>query len=1487
MENQTLTGISNTEMQQRELDIVIKARQIAQNGESLRSRFNAMLNLYENQPTIRPTDTKSKLFQQYSTPCPLAFLASEYVKQEGENLLFGKNPYYFEPSAGNGMLTISLPEARTCVNELDEVRYKNLKKQGFCRVTKLDSSKHIDLYPGNFFDGVITNPPFKSLEKSEQVEYNNFTLATLDYKMTAVALSHLLPTGKAAVIVGGKLFDNYWKPIKGTDKQMLFGQWKVFLGWLYGQYDVVDVIYIGGDYIYRKQGTTYPVVLILIKGRHAFNKDKYKPRYIFDPGKDKIIETYEQLFARVSPYITDTQTTQPDVHPLFQNEIKIAMEKQNEYQDFQGFNQNTTDNIMDGSNYDNKHINNLAPDKIIPYSVIENISKEGMTLESIDKLTSQGFPVCKYHTQITVHGNCPKLKSEYVGKYKCLTINQNQSLGIRWIGIDDGKKKRLAEIAIKIRNVVESNNPNDYEIHPSNWWYYSKDSQNTTFYTYLGKCEKPSGWIYTPSQRQKEEAHKIVTDLYNKLKGKFFGHVFTIQGNLQSLYLCVNILGIYEKNIPYFIETVFGYNQAQLQKILSDFDRKKADAEKKQKAADEHEEKTKQDAQKQYDEYKEEWISRHPIPSEFVKPQPGEMPQQGDIICYYYLPSINTFWHSEPQAEYVFLKEKFDVNARFAFKTFYKSFGKMCYCNCDINGNKPSEHYKRDSREYGGGFQPNWYVKRASAKTKPTATSTTTAPTVSSADLQIVDYSDKAIVLTGDTKPLKDQIKALGGKFGSRFDTSKVPSGIGWLFPKTKLAQVEDFVKKYSKKSEPKIHQLFRNEIELAKIKNSKLGDTEISPKLVRVDNKDIYEANGEFNYKAYKGRVQQRVRNSYSLLYKQYFKFLKITSNYYILRPLKVVENNYYYNKNFSDIAVDAGTYLRYFVPVDTNQANHPLFKNEIEYAKLCTKRQPIDIRLFLANKPTGIYAVINNGKKKDELGVYIATQAEYPDITSSLVTDPNKNKELFKKVSDFYYRCYPNGIRDVFLYSYKDGTIKASKINRNIIAPYEVVEVGHCDENIWELPMKDPDKYIAFIDKGRELLYNSSFEGKKSTKRIGKDWLNGKEISSGILNDTFKFRSILYGSTKSKDFRELVENAYNAFSDLAYICGHSQERDFISHGGALGVRFGAKSISTTRTRTYAYYKPGDKTLNFTSKDGAGTLAHEWFHSFDYFLASYYGKNDLFPRALSEYNYYPIDCYLYAQKPEFRNLLESWFSTMRGLNLYKTSLENDKRKRKDYWATRREIMARCFEYYCLVKLETNGMKNDFLVEDRRSEKVYPQGEDGAKVIQFFDKFFSLLNIEKGYGYDANVHYLCGDNPEIPEIENTVPDNIIAQIPPTQKGRYNFLMTMLKPYANTEIYNKYFNANIIVNGNSLKEIRKWASLSIKSVISALNLDNVVANAVKVSEDNPHNNTQKRKFKFKKVYIMNCDIKGVGMAKLTIGEQKNGKKITYCITSLSI
>lgn len=52
-------------------------------------------------------------------------------------------------------------------------------------------------------------------------------------------------------------------------------------------------------------------------------------------------------------------------------------------------------------------------------------------------------------------------------------------------------------------------------------------------------------------------------------------------------------------------------------------------------------------------------------------------------------------------------------------------------------------------------------------------------------EINIVAYSDKAIVVTGDTKPIKDKLKELGGSFNPRLSC-----GAGWVFPKRKLAEI-------------------------------------------------------------------------------------------------------------------------------------------------------------------------------------------------------------------------------------------------------------------------------------------------------------------------------------------------------------------------------------------------------------------------------------------------------------------------------------------------------------------------------------------------------------------------------------------------------------------------------------------------------------------------------------------------------------------------
>lgn len=57
--------------------------------------------------------------------------------------------------------------------------------------------------------------------------------------------------------------------------------------------------------------------------------------------------------------------------------------------------------------------------------------------------------------------------------------------------------------------------------------------------------------------------------------------------------------------------------------------------------------------------------------------------------------------------------------------------------------------------------------------------------TASICDIKIIEYSPKSFAVIGETKPLKDTLKELGGSFNFR-----LTCGAGWIFPNTKKEAV-------------------------------------------------------------------------------------------------------------------------------------------------------------------------------------------------------------------------------------------------------------------------------------------------------------------------------------------------------------------------------------------------------------------------------------------------------------------------------------------------------------------------------------------------------------------------------------------------------------------------------------------------------------------------------------------------------------------------
>ncbi len=272
--------IDKTEIKEyTELAIVFKARSIAQSNLSLDERFFKIVELYHSQVNLSHRTSQSILLQQYSTAAPIAFLAGLFANAD-------QNISVFEPSAGNGLLTIASNPSNVIVNEIDNLRRSNLEDQGYKQVLKQDATLAFKGFDKKF-DAVLTNPPFGILSK--EVKYETFGIRTLDHLMALRALDTMKDNGKASIIIGGHTrFDK-----KGRIQE---GKNRIFFNYLYSRYNVADMINIDGSKLYSRQGTSFDVRLILIDGR------KPKPfgaAPIYNSEREKVVDSFEELFERV------------------------------------------------------------------------------------------------------------------------------------------------------------------------------------------------------------------------------------------------------------------------------------------------------------------------------------------------------------------------------------------------------------------------------------------------------------------------------------------------------------------------------------------------------------------------------------------------------------------------------------------------------------------------------------------------------------------------------------------------------------------------------------------------------------------------------------------------------------------------------------------------------------------------------------------------------------------------------------------------------------------------------------------------------------------------------------------------------------------------------------------------------------------------------------------------------------------------------------
>lgn len=421
----------------------------------------------------------------------------------------------------------------------------------------------------------------------------------------------------------------------------------------------------------------------------------------------------------------------------------------------------TTDTLFsNNSGFDTRKKINRS-DKQVSKELLDKI-EEGITIEELDKID---LPIFKYQTQITIHGQFGELTRERIHGYKMVFQNKNKSIGIKWNAIDIKKKRHIYKYLRKIGYSIRFTS-NEY--YASKIMHYTEENYETL----------------------KKEYDQIDDSLIIGGKDLQLG-VIPMVGKF--LILKVDISAIREENVEPFLES-FGLDA-----------KKKAELDEKQRKEEEQWEKEmkerekkreierKQEIQKKNEEaekLKEEYREKYEIIDSF-----DEIPQEDCIMSLF----------NSKGDEY--LIKKFNSGGKVNYQVV--RFSKLNKGASKDSINKRLKNIKRSEEKIQGLFSKvdEVFVLKKFGETTPTKKQSQRKVSdfkefkdkrkeSDKPSVYIVDYSDKAIAVFGDTYPIKDQLKEIGGGRFNKFlkDPDSGDRKAGWIFSKKKRDEVEKVI---------------------------------------------------------------------------------------------------------------------------------------------------------------------------------------------------------------------------------------------------------------------------------------------------------------------------------------------------------------------------------------------------------------------------------------------------------------------------------------------------------------------------------------------------------------------------------------------------------------------------------------------------------------------------------------------------------------------
>lgn len=259
---------------------------------------------------------------------------------------------------------------------------------------------------------------------------------------------------------------------------------------------------------------------------------------------------------------------------------------------------------------------------------------------------------------------------------------------------------------------------------------------------------------------------------------------------------------------------------------------------------------------------------------------------------------------------------------------------------------------------------------------------------------------------------------------------------------------------------------------------------------------------------------------------------------------------------------------------------------------------------------------------------------------------------------------------------------------------------------------------------------LTSTKRRGSKLTERAfyrnGPDYREGQSVGFLEVKREFGLYAIKVGSWVTKPEQAAAANqCHDALNDLMRILGGTPA--LISLRNTLSLHYGTGG----QRGVAAHYAPAHRTLALAKNAGPGSIAHEWFHALDHYLA-----NKVFPNATQ--GQFASMAWLQDADRVSHPLADALVDCFRAIMLdasgdspsaqFKASVAADRAFGQVYYSRPEEMAARAFEAF----VQDAPLTNHFLVKGTKAspeaqDGLYPEGEQRFAINAAFRRYFERL----------------------------------------------------------------------------------------------------------------------------------------------------------------